>query len=145
MGVECSPTSPCLFKGVLIEGQPPIYIGLYVDDIIYFSVSDEVEKFFETRLTKKIGTVNFMGQVSQFLGIEFHWVKHSDDNLSVTLMQQSFSESLIKKLRKIVFIIFVFLTAIPCSVILTARSAAQWRNAAVSFSFLPHLRCTWYC
>jgi hypothetical protein len=36
-----------------------------------------------------------MGQVSQFLGIEFHWVKHSDDNLSVTLTQQSFAESLI--------------------------------------------------
>jgi hypothetical protein len=69
-----------------------------VDDIIYFSVSDEVEKLFETTLTKKIGTVNFMGQVSWFLGIEFHWVKHSDDNLSVTLTQQSFAESLIDTL-----------------------------------------------
>jgi hypothetical protein len=98
MGLQCSPTSPCLFKGVLIEGQPPIYIGLYVDDIIYFSTSDEVEKFFETTLTNKIGTVNFMGQVSQFLGIELHWTKHSDDNLSVTLTQQSFSESLIDSL-----------------------------------------------
>jgi hypothetical protein len=54
MGLQCTPTSPCLFKGTLIKGQPPI-----------------------------------------FLGVEFHWVKHSDDNLSVTLTQQSFAESLI--------------------------------------------------
>jgi hypothetical protein len=34
----------------LIDGEPPIYIGIYVVDIIYFSLSDKVgcdfEKFF---------------------------------------------------------------------------------------------------
>jgi hypothetical protein len=39
-----------------------------------------------------------MGQVTQFLGIEFQWVKHHDNNLSVTLTQQSFNESLIDSL-----------------------------------------------
>jgi hypothetical protein len=34
--------SPCLFVGTLIEGEPPIYVGIYVDDIIYFSASDLV-------------------------------------------------------------------------------------------------------
>jgi hypothetical protein len=27
-----------------IEEEPPIYVGIYVDDIIYFSASDAVEK-----------------------------------------------------------------------------------------------------
>jgi hypothetical protein len=48
--LKTSPTSPCLFYGTLIDGEPPIYIGIYVVDIIYFSLSDKVgcdfEKFF---------------------------------------------------------------------------------------------------
>jgi hypothetical protein len=54
MGLECCPSSPCLFKGVLIEGQPPIYIGIYVDDMIYFSVSDDVEKFSKQNCLRKL-------------------------------------------------------------------------------------------
>ncbi len=64
--------SPCLFVGTLIEGQPPIYVGIYVNDIIYFSHSDDVEKKFE-HLLSSIGEVDFMGQVTHFLGIEFTW------------------------------------------------------------------------
>ncbi len=44
MGLKCSNNSPCLFMGTLIDGEAPIYIGIYVDDIIYFSPSDAVEK-----------------------------------------------------------------------------------------------------
>jgi hypothetical protein len=39
-----------------------------------------------------------MGQVSLFLGIEFTWVHHADGNLSVSLTQQSFSETIIESL-----------------------------------------------
>jgi hypothetical protein len=44
MGLRQSTTSPCIFTGVLIEGGPPIYVGIYVDNIIYFSGSNEVEQ-----------------------------------------------------------------------------------------------------
>jgi hypothetical protein len=98
MGLKQSTISPCLFVGNLIEGQPPIYIGIYVDDIIYFSVSDEVEKAFESKLST-IGNVDFMGQVSYFLGIEFSWRHHSDRNLSVSLTQQSFAENLVESVH----------------------------------------------
>ena len=91
-----SPNS-CLFAGNIIEGGPPIYIGIYVDDIIYFSTSDSVEKKFEEFLGKLV-SVDFMGQVSHFLGIEFAWQHHSDGNLSVSLTQQLFAENLIKLL-----------------------------------------------
>jgi hypothetical protein len=70
MGLQNSINSTCLFVGHLIEGAPPIYVGIYVDDIIYFSVSNEVERKFEGLLLT-IGDVDFMGQVSHFLGIEF--------------------------------------------------------------------------
>ncbi len=40
-----------------------------------------------------------MGQVTQFLGIEFTWKYHPDGNLSVSLTQQSFAETLIDSLN----------------------------------------------
>jgi hypothetical protein len=92
MGLRQSATSPCLFVGSLSEGGPLIYVGIYVDDIIYFSPSDEVEKQFELGLSK-IGEVDFMGKVSHFLGIEFTWRELSDGHLGVSLTQQSFTET----------------------------------------------------
>jgi hypothetical protein len=95
MGLRHSNTSPCLFFGHLIDGEPPIYIGIYVDDIIYFSASDKVERYFESSLST-IGTVEFMGQVSHFLGNEFNWVYHPNGHISVSLTQQSFAETLVE-------------------------------------------------
>jgi hypothetical protein len=97
MGLVSSPNSPCLFMGSLIPGQPPICIGIYVDDIIYFSTSDVVEKDFEHKLSS-LGSVDFMGQVSHFLGIEFAWKHHLDGHLSVSLTQQSFIDTLLESL-----------------------------------------------
>jgi hypothetical protein len=37
MGLCNSANSPCLFIGTLIDGEAPIYVGTYVDNIIYFS------------------------------------------------------------------------------------------------------------
>jgi hypothetical protein len=95
MGLKIFPTSPCLFMGTLIEGEPPVYVGIYVDDIIYMSLSDEVERIFESMLSS-IGSVEFMGKVSLFLGIEFNWIHHDDGNLTVHLTQQSFAENLVE-------------------------------------------------
>jgi hypothetical protein len=91
LGLRQSTTSPCIFIGRLIEGGPPIYVGIYVDDIIYFSSSDEVEKHFESLLSG-IGNVDFMGPVSHFLGIEFPWKYLPNGHLTVSLTQQSFIE-----------------------------------------------------
>jgi len=96
-GLRNSITNPCLFMGTTIEGEPPIYIGIYVDDIIYFSVSDSVECQFEQTLGTFVNA-DFMGQVSHFLGIEFQWDHHADGHLSVTLTQESFTESFIDSL-----------------------------------------------
>jgi hypothetical protein len=98
MGLKSSVHSPCLFTGVLVPGEPPIFVGIYVDDIIYFSASDQTEKKFE-ELLSSIGQVEFMGQVTLFLGTEFSWVYHSDGHLSVSLTQQSFVETLIDSLN----------------------------------------------
>ncbi|MFN9979303.1 MAG: hypothetical protein ACK53Y_05295, partial [bacterium] len=66
----------------MVPGGPPIFVGIYVDDIIYFSASDSVEKVFEEKLSS-IGTVDFMGQVTLFLGTEFSWIHHADGHVTV--------------------------------------------------------------
>jgi len=97
MGLKSSPTSPSLFVGSLLPGLPPIYVGIYVDDIIYFSQNDEVEKHFESLLST-LGSVDFMGQVSHFLGIEFTLKQLPGGHLSVSLTQQSFTDTLLESL-----------------------------------------------
>jgi len=97
MGLRQASPNSCLFVGELIEGGPPIFIGIYVDDIIYFSTSDAVEKRFEELLSAQV-SVDFMGQVSHFLEIEFAWQHHPDGHISVSLTQQSFAETLIESL-----------------------------------------------
>lgn len=50
IGLQPCKHSPCLFKGTIIPNKPPLYLGLYVDDLIYFLTDDEAEKSFETKL-----------------------------------------------------------------------------------------------
>jgi hypothetical protein len=47
MGLQSSEHNPCLFMGVLVPGEPPISVRIYVDDIIYFSASNKVKQKFE--------------------------------------------------------------------------------------------------
>ena len=64
------PNAPCLFTGTLIKGEPPIYLGLFVDDFIYFSESTKVEKHFEEEFEKHF-KVDFQGEITHFLGFKF--------------------------------------------------------------------------
>ena len=51
LGLKTCANSPCLFTGTIIKNKPPLYLGLYVDDFIFFSESPEVEKVFEGKLS----------------------------------------------------------------------------------------------
>eukprot|EP00536_Pseudo-nitzschia_multiseries_P010849 jgi/Psemu1/27247/gm1.27247_g len=58
---------PCVFHCTPFKDEPPIYIGMYVNDFVSFSKSDEVEKWFEQSLAAEI-KISFMGAASWFLG-----------------------------------------------------------------------------
>ena len=73
----------CVFKCTPFEGQPPIYVGLYVDDIVYYSSSDKVEEWFETNLRSHIKD-DFMGPTSWFLGSRYNWHYDEDGNYHAT-------------------------------------------------------------
>ena len=84
--------APCIFHGEILPGHPPLYLGVYVDDFIYFSTDKAVEATFESKFTN-LTDVDFMGDVTHFLGIKFTWSK-SPTSLSVHLSQGSFVENL---------------------------------------------------
>jgi len=149
MGLKQSSTSPCIFVGTLIEGGPIIYVGIYVDDIIYFSSSDQVEKVFESHLST-IGDVGFMGKVSHFLGFEFTWRDLPDGHLCVSLTQQSFIESLLDSLNMSFdglssysspYRSGVHIDSIPCQVMSPHerdRLRLQYQSLVGSLNWLAH-------
>ena len=67
MGFKAMPQDNCVLKCTPIPGEPPIYVGIYVDDFIYYSKSDKVEEWFEQNLKSHV-KVDFMGGVDWFLG-----------------------------------------------------------------------------
>ena len=80
MGLQQSPRNPCLFTGVPTShdypadtSDEPIIVDLYVDDFIYFGLSDDIECQFKALLSQSI-TVMFMGVVNWFLGTHFTWI-----------------------------------------------------------------------
>jgi hypothetical protein len=93
VGLKQHPTSPCIFYGELIPGEPPLYLGLYVDDFCYFSQSRAVEEKFEHDFGNKIDT-DFNGQIGYFLGINFECKKHPDGSVTIHLSQEAFIENL---------------------------------------------------
>ena len=92
-GLYPTPNNPCLFQGKP-DGIHTLYLGLYVDDLCYFSSSDACEKAFETKL-QSLTNVDLMGDISHFLGIKYKWSKHDDGHLTAHLSQNAFAEQLV--------------------------------------------------
>jgi deoxyuridine 5'-triphosphate nucleotidohydrolase len=94
IGFTPHPNSPCLFIGHLIPNEPPIYLGLYVDDFIYFSKSKAVEEKFEKAFDQKID-IDWNGQIDYFLGIQFQCKRHENNDVSILLSQEAFIDTII--------------------------------------------------
>ena len=85
----------CVFMTTQIPGKLSIYLGLCVEDFIYYSTSDELEELFEQGLQSKI-KVDFMGTVSWFLGQAYKWFTTSNSRVKCHIFQ----EVLVKQLPK---------------------------------------------
>ena len=96
LGLQPCPNAPCIFTGTIIEGQPPLYLGLFVDDFIYFSESTIVEETFAKQFSN-IYKVDFQDEITHFLGIKFTNVKHEDGNIDIYMNQPKDTQDLITK------------------------------------------------
>jgi len=95
MGLVPCAHDPCMYTGKSQSGAT-IYVGIYVDDVIYYGSDDEAESWFETELRKHI-TVNFMGAVSWYLGVYYEWGRTPDNLLTVHLSQEAHVHKLLEK------------------------------------------------
>ena len=95
IGLSRSPNSPCLYSGIIVPNHPPLYLGLYVDDFIFFSKSPDVEQFFQNEFAKKVTKVTFTQTVDFFLGIKFDCIRHNKDSVTIHLSQAAFCENLL--------------------------------------------------
>ena len=98
IGLKRVKNSNCIFSGIVLKGHPPIYVGLYVDDFIFFSASDKVEEAFQQKFGAEVKTT-FDGDVSHFLGISFNNIRHDDGHLSIYTNQEPFIDTLVVRAR----------------------------------------------
>ena len=71
-----------------------LYLGLLVNDFIYFSSNKSAEESFEKKISS-LTNVDFMGEVNHFLGIKFQLTKHEDRDLDAYLSQEAYTDHLI--------------------------------------------------
>ena len=79
---------PSAFVGCPIPDAHPHYVGCYLDEVAYFSESDQVEQWFKVGLSSHL-RVEFMGPISYYLGIYFWWFMDKEDELAVQISQSN--------------------------------------------------------
>ena len=96
LGLKPCANAPCLFTGTIVPGRPPLYVGLYVDDFLYFSEDPEVEATFEHGLSHDLNMgVDFDHDPQHFLGLKMECCRHADNHVDIFLSQEAFIDSLL--------------------------------------------------
>ena len=95
IGLSRSPNSPCVYSGIIIPGEPLIFLGLYVDNFIFSSKSPTVEEHFKTQFAQHVTKVTYSNQIEFFLGIKFDCQIHSKNEIMIQLSQAAFTEALL--------------------------------------------------
>eukprot|EP00557_Chaetoceros_sp_GSL56_P002018 CAMPEP_0176495642 /NCGR_PEP_ID=MMETSP0200_2-20121128/10769_1 /TAXON_ID=947934 /ORGANISM="Chaetoceros sp., Strain GSL56" /LENGTH=849 /DNA_ID=CAMNT_0017893541 /DNA_START=929 /DNA_END=3474 /DNA_ORIENTATION=+ len=90
LNLKPCPNAPCIFTGQLLPNKPPIYVGMYVDDFLYFSSDPLVEQTFEKLIPSKTSLqLEFNGPLHHFLGVEFTHSYTPDGHLSLHMSQEA--------------------------------------------------------
>ncbi|MGL5814547.1 MAG: reverse transcriptase domain-containing protein, partial [Aeromonas sp.] len=86
IGLTMCTHEPCAFIGQSPTGGT-IYFGTYVDDCMYFGTDDATELWFEQELGKRL-VIDFMGDLSYYLGVFYEWGRTADGRLTVHCSQE---------------------------------------------------------
>jgi hypothetical protein len=77
-----------------------IYFGTYVDDCLYWGTDDATEEWFETALGSRLN-IDFMGDLSYYLGVHYDWQRTSDGRLTVHMSQEGYIHKLLDQYNMI--------------------------------------------
>lgn len=99
MGLSQSPHDPCLFYGIpstashpAFLSDSPITVGLYVNDMVYYSLDNSVEEHFKSILASQF----LHGYSKLVLGTHFTWSTSHNGDVPVHLTQVAFAQNLVK-------------------------------------------------
>ena len=96
LGLVPCPNAPCLFTGTIIPDHPPLYVGLYVDDFLYFSTNPAVEVAFEHGLKHDLNMgVDFDPDPQHFLGLKIECSWDATNHVHIFLSHEAFINSLL--------------------------------------------------
>ena len=95
IGLKQCINAPCLFRRQNLGYAPYLYLGLYVDDFVYYSKSPQVEKAFEDKL-KLLLDIEFESNMQNFLGQKVR-IHEEENDMNIFLSRQSTTEELIHK------------------------------------------------
>lgn len=87
IGLKTCPNAPCLFSGYVGSSKSRVYVGLCVDDFIYYGDTPQVEKTFRSLMTKS-SLVTFEQDPTLLLGINMTKKQLPENQFSVHLSQQ---------------------------------------------------------
>ena len=96
LGLHSCPNSPCLFTGSIAGVDGRIYLGLYVDDFIFFGDNDAVEEAFRNKLEAQC-LVTFEYNPTHFLGNKITTAKDSSGHYSSHLSQKAVIDDLLEE------------------------------------------------
>ena len=81
---------PCLHDPCVFVGKSPnggtICFGVYVDDCVYWATDDATQQWFEKEIGARL-KIDFMGDLSYYLGVHYVWGRTTDGRLTVHLSQ----------------------------------------------------------
>ena len=87
IGLTPCPNVPFLFGGYVDDSKSRVYVGLYVDDFIYYGDTPDVEETFRYLMAQS-SLVTFEQDPTLFLGIKMTKKQLPDNKFSVHLSQQ---------------------------------------------------------
>lgn len=79
-----------------LTGEKPIYVGIYVDDFVYFSEDPTVERSSKKKLDAHFD-IGRLGEAEWFLGTHFEWALTKTGGVSVHLSQSTFAQHTVKR------------------------------------------------
>jgi hypothetical protein len=96
IGLKPTKHDPCIFYGTIIPWKPPLYLAIYVNYFLYFSLDDDVERYFETALSQKL-KVDFLGDAEWYVGMKFDWNTLPDGSVNCCISQEGYAAAIVEE------------------------------------------------
>lgn len=94
IGFKPHPEDPCIF--IKREGASIAIYGIYVDDMIKCTNDPAMRKRIDKILSKEL-EIEHQGELKEFLGLEFKWLKSKDGKAYLNVSQEKYCKKILER------------------------------------------------